>query len=194
MKINIVSLGLIAVIIAGACAPAKPVADGLTLRQRCVKDFRTAEKNLDIYTICSGRGRQGVFRVYNKLIKGSFAHYIVTDKGVLGFLDPGYGFVTAAKVCGLYATLPGKVEMAAGLYLMLAAKRHHGQLLQSGTDVDFAPGAIGVTVPKAVKIGKRYLLDFWGKDAGEGRFYHYRIKISPDNCIAVLSVISKKAL
>jgi len=189
-----ISLFIIIVILITSCktSTSKPAGDGLTLKEKCIKYFKTAEKNLDIYTKCKGPGKQGVFAVHNKTRKAPATLFIVTINRVIAPGEAGYTFNSAASACSIFSKLPAKTALAANLYLKFSQKRRTYGMLQEKSDVDFYQNKKGRSAPTAIKSGSGYILDFWSKNINTDVFYHLSIKISSNNEVELLSEDSKK--
>ena len=173
-------------------ASKEPQKDGLTLKQKCARFFKTSEGNLDIYSTCKGEGQQGVYSVYNKTRKAPKVPFIVTQNRVIAPRENGYSFATAASACNLHTKLPAEIELVENIFLLLSPKkRSYGMLVDShGVERHYTKSFL--SAPTARKKGRAFVLDFWSKDIKRDVFYHFQVELSESNVPKVLSVKSKK--
>jgi hypothetical protein len=155
--------------------------DFAALVSEAARYFRTDRQNIDIHPFGEESGKQGVFRIFNKAIKGDGVLFIVTESGVIAPDKPGYGFQAAATACRLLRRLPENAVEAAELFLCLSGPGFRQEMvIENPARFTFESMKGVITAPAAAADGSGFLLDFWSRNIDTNAFIHYSVNIDRD--------------
>lgn len=154
--------------------------------------FKVRLRQVDPHLLCAGPGNHGVYRVYNRTMKGAGAVFIYDAEGVVAPGEPGYGFDRAAVACRLAGRLPNDALLAARLYLLFAPERRiYGMVVEDPARFRAALNAREIELPSAKTTKDGFILIFWTRNINTNAFYRLEVHI-PREGKAALRAAEKK--
>jgi hypothetical protein len=154
------------------------------VRERAAGYFRVGKGSVDPYPLLTEAGGNGLYRVFNTDIKGSFAGFIADGGRVLAPGDDGYDFPAVARAVDLSSRMPDVAVQAAEAFVLVSSERFVWGAVERG---DPRPG-YGEKGPVALRRGRGWYLEFRTFHATSGRRKAFRLEIGDDGSVRFFAV------